>query len=205
MTADTVVDQLTLQQLRDFLVELPARDIFPIFVEVCLVPRDPLRKAYTELRDIYLPRVEKLWSLMLEVAEKHEFPAGWSAEMKLALKSVHEVEIWLSPPEEVLTWASAIKLLKGTKSELFHDAVIKSVGKRRRPGQPKSKRHLAVFALDFKSAYPETTLRDVTNHLCPCGQKKHTAQCREQLRQQIKSLVKFLKQHGHDFTWSTIQ
>jgi hypothetical protein len=99
----------------------------------------------------------------------------------------------------------ALKFVEGSKSEFWRDSIMRQVGKRRRPGQPASKRHLAVRALDFKCAYPDTSLREVTELVCPCGRDTHLPKCREQLRQQIKGLVKLLREHGHDFTWDHIK
>ena len=120
-------------------------------------------------------------------------------------KKMEEVQLWLRPPERPMSLEAALKIASGSKSKYWREAVMKRAGKHRRRGQPPSKRHLALQALDIKCAYPDTSLRQVTEILCPCGSEAHTDRCQQQLRQQILRLVKFLGEHGHDFTWEHIK
>jgi hypothetical protein len=102
---------------------------------------------------------------------------------------------------------AAIEMVSKTDSPLLRDSIIRQVGKRHQRGQPASKRHLGLFALDAKYKYPTATLRQATNALCPCEighDREHTAKCREQLRQQINRAVKLMKSFGYDFTWERI-
>lgn len=181
------------------LFDSPRDEILAGIGRLLLAPENPSRKVYSVLREIYLARWDEFNTTVTT-----GFDSGWPERVKAVQVKKQEAEIWLSPPEEPYSLEIALKMVAGSKSELWNKAVMEGVGKHRRRGQPKSKRHLAVKALDIKVAYPEATLREVTEVICPCGQREHTNQCRQQLRQQILRLVKFLKQHGHDFTWDRI-
>lgn len=192
------------EQIRKLLVSLTPTELFSVFIRFALVPEHPQRQAYTILRHIYLPRIDRVWDLLNDGA-RQGFDKVWGAQIKAAIESASEAESWLRPPERVLTLEAALNMIEGTKSQLWRNAVMKGVGKHRRRGQPASKRWLAVWALDFKCDNPDLSLSEVTEEICQCGKDKHTEKCREQLRQQIKGLVKFLDQHGYDFTWDHIR
>ena len=129
----------------------------------------------------------------------------WFAQFQDKTDKKEEIELWFRPPMQPLSLEQAIELIEGSKSEFWRQSIMSQAGKRRRAGQPVSKRHLALPALDLKCAYPDTSLREATDTLCPCGNDEHTHNCREQLRQQIKRLVKFFRVHGDDFTWERIK
>jgi hypothetical protein len=189
------------------LLDLPPREFGPAAARF-LVLENPSRIAYTVLRQIYLTLVDDWWRKMLEITER----SGSNEEIALlmdawmaAQEKMEEVRPWLRRDEPPLSLGEALDIVKDSKSEFWRESIMRQVGKRRRPGQPASKRYLALQALDIKCAYPDTSLRQVTDMLCPCGNETHTDSCREQLRQQILRLVKFLRQYGHDFTWAHIQ
>jgi hypothetical protein len=186
------------------LAKLPRREFYPAAARLTLFPENPTRKAYTALREIYLAFADAWWDLLSDSAERPVSKEHF-AQVTAAQEKMSEVMLWLRKPDPPLTLDAALKIVEGSKSEFWRTSVMSQVGKRRRPGQPALKRYLALQALDVKCAYPDMSLREVTDELCPCGKDKHTLQCREQLRQQIKRLVKFLKQYGHDFTWDHIK
>jgi hypothetical protein len=160
------------------------------------------RIVYTILRDIVLAAVDDLSALLNSPPiEPHE----WITRLLEASKKVTEMSVWLRPDIPVLSLEDAVKMAQGTKSELWRKAAISRAGKRPRAGRPSTKRRLAVRALDIKCTRPETTHREITDALCPCGKDEHTDRCREQMRQAIKLLVKFLREHGHDFRWDHIK
>jgi hypothetical protein len=178
-------------------------DKIRLFARLLLVPENPSRQAYTVLREIYLAAVDDFWKLTMNLGQnlsKEEF-----AQFTDASDKKDEIESWLRPPIQPLSIELAIKFTERSKSEFWRQSVLGQVGKHRRAGQPSSKRYLALRALDIKCAYPDTSLKDATDILCPCGKDEHTPQCREQLRQQINRLVKFLRSHGYDFTWERIK
>lgn len=181
---------------------LPAQEGTVALAALAVVPAHPERIAYTVLRELFLDRFGEFMRTMWEFGSTDD----WVARVFATQKKMKEVEVWLRPPFEPLTAEKALKLVEGSKSEIWRDAVLSSIGKRPKRGQPASKRHLAVKALDMKCAYPALTLRDATDTLCPCGKGvgHHSDKCREQLRQQINRLVKFLKSFGHNFTWERI-
>jgi hypothetical protein len=186
----------------------PFYDSFPLYMRVVLVPANPTRKAYTAVRSIYLALGDELAQLMKDAGKLDA--KTWRKQFDACKRKLDEADSWLKPPLERLSLEDAAKVLKafGTSSAFFIDAardyVTKQTGKRPRRGQPASKRHLALKALDGKCAYPVLSLRDFTEMLCPCGKATHTPQCKEQLRQQVNLLVNYLKRHGFDFTWERI-
>jgi hypothetical protein len=183
-------------------------DSFPLFMRVVLMPENPTRIAYTAVREIYLALGDELAQMMKDAGKPDV--KTWQKQFNACRRRFYEADSWLNPPLDPLSLETAAKVLKtfSTSSPFFFDAIreylTKQIGKRPRRGQPASKRHLALLALDGKCAYPMLSLRDFTEELCPCGKATHTPQCREQLRQQINALVKFLKRHGFDFTWERI-
>jgi len=181
---------------------LPTQEQPEALAALAVVPANPKRVAYTILRELYLDRFGEFMRTFWEFGSTDD----WVARVFAKQQKMKEVEVWLRPPFEPLTAEKALKLVEGSKSEIWRDAVLSSIGKRPKRGQPVSKRHLAVKALDMKCVYPALTLRDATDKLCPCGKGVggHSDKCREQLRQQINGLVKFLKSFGHDFTWERI-
>jgi len=192
-----------IRQLND----LSRRDYFPALARLSLVPENRSRKAYTVVRDIYLRIADSWWSKLMDSVElslSREERSKLVAEIKDEQKRMTEVELWLKPPEAPLSLDQALKFIKAAPSDAWQKTVMSRVGKRSRPGQPASKRRLALHALDIKCAYPHTSLSEATKLLCPCGRQKHLPQCRDQLRQQIIKLVKFLREHGHDFKWEHI-
>jgi hypothetical protein len=126
------------------------------------------------------------------------------AEVASAQKRMYEVEMWLRKPSSGLSLSGALKMIEGSDSPLWRNTILKQIGKRSSRGQPPSKRYLALKALDLKCAYPHSSLQEITKLICPCGKPKHSPECREQLRQQVIKLVKFLREHGHDFKWEHI-
>jgi hypothetical protein len=186
----------------------PIYESFPLYMRVVLVPENPTRKAYTIVRSIYLALGDELAQMMKDAGQLDA--KTWQKQFDACMRKLFEVDAWLNPPLEPLSLEDAAEVVKAfdTSSPVFVDAirdyVTKQIGKRPRRGQPASKRHLALLALDGKCAYPVLSLRNVTEVLCPCGKATHSPQCREQLRQQINALVKFLKRHGFDFTWERI-
>jgi hypothetical protein len=186
----------------------PFYDLFPLYMRAVLLPENPTRKAYTAVRGVYLVLGDELAQMMKDGGKLDE--KTWRKQFNARLRKLDEADSWLMPPLKPMSLEIASKVLKamGNSSAFFVDAtrefVTKQIGKRPRRGQPASKRHLALKALDGKCAYPVLSLRDFTELLCPCGKAKHSPQCKEQLRQQIKALVKFLKSHGFDFTWERI-
>ena len=190
------------------ILALPYKELIPAVARFLLVPENPSRIAYSVLRQIFLTTVDDFWETTLEVLLEPmtNTEIGTSlSESKAAKKRVEEISLWFKPPEEPMSLETALRLAAGSKSKYWTESVMKQAGKHRRPGQPASKRHLALMALDIKCAYPDTSRREVTDILCPCGNEAHTDRCREQLRQQVLRLVKFLRQHGHDFTWEHIK
>lgn len=197
----------SIEQLQK-LLETPARESFPLVSAFLLVPENPSRVVYTALRQIYLPMVQEFWDKLLASADQpatEEETSRLLNEWMIAQKKMEEVQLWFRPASKPLSLETALRFIEGSKSRFWRESVMKQVGKRRGPGQPATKRYLALQALDLKCAYPETSLREATNMLCPCGLETHTDKCREQLRQQILRLVKFLRQYGHDFQWENIQ
>lgn len=186
----------------------PIYDSLPVYLRAVLVPENPTRKAYSAVRGIYLALGDELAQLLKDAGKPDE--KTWQKQVDACCRKLYEADAWLHPPLEPLSLEDAPKVVKAfdNSSPFFVDAVrdyvTRQIGKRPRRGQPASKRHLALKALDGKCAYPILSLRDFTEALCPCGKATHTPQCREQLRQQIKALVKFLKRHGFDFTWERI-
>jgi hypothetical protein len=174
-----------------------------LFARLSLVPENPSRQAYTVLRKIYLAIRDGFWNVFVNPDQQHI--KEWAAQVTDSLDKLRELESWFIPALQPLSLEAAAKLIEGSKSEFWRQSIMSQVGKRGRAGQPASKRHLALYALDLKCAYPDTSLREATDILCPCGNDEHTPQCREQLRQQINRLVKFLRTHGYDFTWERIK
>ena len=197
------------EQLEE-LIGLPLKERGPELARLLLVPENPSRIAYTVLRQIYLTLVEEYWGRIAEIIEPRTgetyqpvSPMKESLQELMNVQSkMEELQLWLKPPHPPLSLQDALKLAANSQSEFWQRSIMKQIGKRRSPGQPATKRHLALRALDIKCAYPETSLREVTDILCPCGNDAHTTSCREQLRQQILRLVRFLRQYGHDFTWA---
>jgi hypothetical protein len=188
--------------------DLPIYESLPLYMRAVLVPENLTRKAYTVVRGIYLTIGEELVQLMKDAGKPDE--KTWQKQYNDCKRRLNEADAWLKPPLEPLSLDNASKVLKalGKSSadvrEAARDFLTKQVGKRPRRGQPASKRHLALIALDSKCAYPVLSLRDIMEPLCPCGKPTHSVQCKEQFRQQINLLVKFLKRHGYDFTWERI-
>jgi len=170
-------------------------------IALALLPVDPSRQVYTILRKCFVDYFgEFLDSVFAEKSPE------WRLKISQTQKRFEEVVSWVSPPYKPMTSEQALSLIDGASPAVWRDAVLRSVGKHPRRGQPRSKRHLAVWALDMKCLDPSLTLRAATDVLCPCGKAtgQHTDKCREQLRQQINRLVKFLKTLGYDFTWERI-
>jgi hypothetical protein len=191
-----------LLQLKSKLEAGPSPDMVVAVAAVLLVPANTKREAYSVLREIYLKRYEE-FATVLFASNSYESGGKWGDAMLLSLERKDEIEVWLRPPLAPLSPERALKMIEGTKSQLWRDAVLEKVGKRRGRGQPPSKRHLAVQALDIKCADPKITLRDITALLCPCGKSalEHSDKCREQMRQQINGLVKLFRGLGYNFTW----
>ncbi len=186
----------------------PFYDSFPLYMRAVLVPENPTRKAYTAVRGIYLALGDELAQLLKDAGKPDA--KTWQKQFDACKRKLYEADAWLKPPLGPLSLEVASKVLKAlSNSSAFfvgaaREFVTRQTGKRLRRGQPASKRHLALMALDGKCAYPVLSLRDFTELLCPCGKATHSLQCKEQLRQQINALVKFLKRHGFDFTWERI-
>lgn len=187
--------------------DLTHAELMPRVARLFLLPENPTRQAYTVLREIYLTTYDAWWDVIWSLTKSNTgeqldvlFPRLLEIQDKLT-----ELQSWLIPPRPPLSLEAAAELIKNTKSDVWRESILKGVGKRRRAGQPASKRYLALRAVDIKCAYPETSLRDATDILCPCGKEEHTPKCREQLRQQINRLVKLLREHGYDFTWERIK
>jgi hypothetical protein len=181
---------------------------FPLYMRVVLAPENPTRKAYTAVRDIYVGLGDELAEMMRDAGKSD--PKTWQKQIDTYTRKLFEADTWLNPPLEPLSLEDAAKVVQAFEPSspqflnAVRDYVTKQIGKRPRRGQPASKRYLALLALDGKCAYPALSLRGATEVLCPCGRTSHSPQCREQLRQQINTLVKYLKRHGFDFTWERI-
>jgi hypothetical protein len=187
--------------------ELSRRDYFPALARLVMVPENRSRKAYTVVREIYLSLCDSWWHNLVDSVELHlpkEDLSKLVAEAAATQKKMLEVEMWLKKPTSPLSMSAGLKMVEGSDSPIWRNTILKQIGKRSRRGQPASKRYLALGALDLKCAYPHSSLQEITKLICPCGKQKHPPQCREQQRQQIKRLVKFLREHGHDFKWEHI-
>jgi hypothetical protein len=200
--------QPTPEEIAKLAEDQPFYDSFPLYIRVVHVPENLTRKVYTVVRGIYLATGDELVRLMKNAGTPDE--KTWQKQYEACKRKLDEVDAWLKPPIEPLSLDNASKVLKAMSSSsapvrvAANEFLTKHVGKRPRRGQPASKRHLALIALDSKCAYPALSLRDIMEPLCPCGKTTHSPQCKEQLRQQINLLVKFLKRHGFDFTWERI-
>lgn len=166
-----------------------------------LLASDPKRRVYTILRECFI----KTFGGSLGSIFDAKSP-GRTSKLAQSRKTFEEIVSWLSPPYQPLTTEEALKIVNSDVSPAWRDVIFGLIGKHPRRGQPASKRHLAVYALDLKCARPTLTLRKATDVLCPCGKAagQHTDKCREQLRQQINRLITFLKTLGYDFTWERI-
>jgi hypothetical protein len=166
-----------------------------------LLPPDPKRRVYTVLRERF---VESFGEFLGNVFAERS--PDRTLKLSQSRKTFEEIVSWVSPPHKPLTSEQALNLIGSNSHPVWRDAIFQMIGKHLQRGQPRSKRHLAVLALDMKCAQPTLTRRAVTDALCPCGKGvgQHSDRCREQLRQQINRLVKFLKTLGYDFTWERI-
>jgi len=193
------------EQLRE-LRSLPPKEFFPPFLRLIMLPENPSRKVYSVLRDIFIAIADDWWNT-LATGPKNNTRASLKEELGRVVKlqeKLQEIELWLHPAYEPISLEAAVKLA-GPQPGPLGRKILEQAGKRRRPGQPASKRYLAVQALDLKCAYPWMSQSEATEILCPCGKEPHPPQCREQLRQQIIRLVNFLREHGHDFGWERIK
>ncbi len=189
------------------LQSLPRRDFFPAVARIIMVPENRSRKAYTVVREIYLTLADSWWNRLVDIIElrlSKEDQAKLLVEATRIQKELLEIETWLRKPDAPLSLNAGLKMIENSSSVLWQRTVLKQIGKRKQAGQPASKRYVAVQALDLKCAYPHTSLMEVTKLICPCGQQEHLHKCREQIRQQVMKLVKFLREHGHDFRWDHI-
>jgi hypothetical protein len=175
----------------------------PLYVRYVLVPENLTRAAYTVLRDIFLDAADE-WAVVLREIGKPD-PQAWLTRFNEGKRKLDDIDVWLKPPTPPFSLENAAQVLKIVgDSQSVKDMLMKQIGKRPRRGQPASKRYLALIALDIKCAYSILSLRDVTDLVCPCGKPTHSSQCREQMRQQVNRLVRFLKPYGHDFTWERV-
>jgi hypothetical protein len=166
-----------------------------------LVPQYPERHVYSILRELWLQFFADFLEAAFSDSPERDSKTSQSQKMMRELRS------WLFAPVEPLTTADALQLLSKISDPSTQEIILRSVGRRSHRGQPASKRHLAIFALDVKYAFPHLTLRAATDLLCPCGKganQKHSNKCREQMRQQINRAVKLLRTFGYDFTWERI-
>lgn len=189
--------------------KLPRRDFFPAAARLTLLPENRSRKAYTVVREIWLTLADSWWNKLIDSVElslslSKEELSKLVKEVADTQEKMSKVEMWLKKPTSPLSFDSAFKMIEGSDSPLWRNTILKQIGKRPRSGQPASKRYLAVQALDLKCAYPHSSYQQITKLICPCGREKHLPQCTQQLRQQIMRLVKFLREHGHDFKWEHI-
>jgi len=168
-----------------------------------LVPDHPERHVYSILRELWL----RFFADFLEAAfsDSSNSPER-DSKMSQSQKMMRELRSWLFAPVEPLTTADALQILTEISDQSTQEIILRSVGKRSHRGQPASKRHLAIFALDAKYVFPHLTQRAATHMLCPCGKgdDQHSDKCREQMRQQINRAVKLLRTFGYDFTWERI-
>lgn len=166
---------------------------------------DPDRKAYSILRQIYLPIAESFWELSLNMPKEDAATTEWQLQLKRINEEIEKLSSWFEQSPTALSLAESICLSEFVDSTAWKMAVLSKAGKRPLSGRPASKRWLALWALDLKCEKPELSYSEVTAHLCQCGREKHPASCREQLRQQINILVEFFRGHGFDFGWDHIR
>lgn len=182
---------------------LSQRDFYPTVARLSLFPANPKRKAYMAVREIYLAQAAQWWNMLIDAIEK-PITKEYVVRLQKAQTKLFDIQLWLRAPAGPLSLDAALKMIKEPSPEVWRTAVIARVGKRVQAGQPALKRYLALQALDIKCEYPSLSLKDITALICPCGAKRHPPQCKEQLRQQINRLVKFLRDHGHDFRWDRL-
>ena len=188
------------KQIEEARLSLTQPEFIVFLLSISAVRPDETRIVYTILREVFLERALEFFQNALK------FDAEWAQRTMASRERFEEIQGWLRPPQKPLTLERGLQLIKDSKSKDWSRAVLKRIGKHPRRGQPTSKKHLAVPALDMKFLHSPLTLRQATDALCPCGHPigKHSDQCREQLRQQINRLVKFLRTLGYDFTWERI-
>ncbi len=114
------------------------------------------------------------------------------------LNEIVELMGWLSddePPPSETELALSFQQNQNAGWTVEHSIQYLDLQRKRRRGRPRSKRRLALFALEERQLEGLSWMK-LANKFCPCSLRPHDERCRERLRHQVKQLQEMLARLG---------
>jgi hypothetical protein len=124
--------------------------------------------------------------------QNEETAVQWAQKIERAFENIVELFGWLEPIQEPLTIKKVMAVSGSLSLEALTKFLKEAAGTGRKRGRPTSGRDVAIRALELKSTLSWAQL---TNRICPCGEREHGELCRGRIRSSARQLGDVLKKY----------
>jgi hypothetical protein len=155
-------------------------------------PERSKQPVWSALRLALLQQCDQADEYFSHRPQNEEAVVQWAQKIERAFENIVELFGWLEPIQEPLTFEKVMAVSGSLSPETFKQFMKEATGTGRQRGRPTKVRDVAIRALELKSTLSWAQL---TNRICPCGEREHGEQCRERIRISARQLSTILKRY----------